>query len=227
VRNTLLADEARRRGYDKSPQIAIATKKAIAQALLRSKVGEAVTADNQDPARLKRYYESNIGRYVHGIKRRVVHLVAETDNQQLSESEALQVVEKARKAALGAVDEADFITKVQPFESALGPVKTETLPPFEADNNRLVRPFVEATFAIAKVGDLSPPVKTRFGLHIIYLAEEIAAINRSFEDAKKEIAQTVLPESKRAETAEIMSSLLSDKEIFIFDNALKEGSFPE
>lgn len=227
VRNALLAQEAARRGYGEYPETKAARTAASARALLTSQIKEGITPENLDTKILQQCFEAEKKRYIHGKKRRVVHFLARTGPNRLSKPKAQLIAIKAQKLASTAENEADFIRLVAPLVEEGGKnVITEKLPPFEADTRRYVRSFVEATFELSKVGDISPPVQTDFGRHIIFLAEEIPAVNRSLEEAEQEVLRDCIPKTRRRRAGEIMSRLLSENKIFIFENALKEGNFP-
>jgi len=52
---------------------------------------------------------------------------------------------------------------------------------------RMVEPFEEAVFALRKPGEVTGPVKTQFGYHIIRLDEYLPAGKRSFDEVKGQI----------------------------------------
>jgi len=51
----------------------------------------------------------------------------------------------------------------------------------------MVPPFEKAVFALKHSGDISPPVKTRFGWHVIQLLGRRAARTRSLDEARDDI----------------------------------------
>ena len=55
----------------------------------------------------------------------------------------------------------------------------------------MVPEFEEAAFALKEPGEVSAPVKTQFGWHIIKLEERIPASPVPFETAKPQILQEV------------------------------------
>jgi peptidyl-prolyl cis-trans isomerase D len=64
----------------------------------------------------------------------------------------------------------------------------------------MVEAFEDAAFAL-QPGDISPPVKTRFGLHLIKVEDRQSAGVQSFAEVKDRI-RTVLAEDKAADTLE-------------------------
>jgi parvulin-like peptidyl-prolyl isomerase len=58
---------------------------------------------------------------------------------------------------------------------------------FEA--KRMVKPFADAAFAMSTPGEISEPVKTNFGYHIIQFHEKKPKTVRSFEEVKDKIIQ--------------------------------------
>ncbi len=228
IRNKLLAEEAKRRGFDTAPLVEVVRKDALAKSLLETRVERGISAETLPEKRLEACYEAKKEQYVHPAKRRVVHFLAETDNGALTNDEALALARKAHNVALGAKDEAEFTARLKPILEAEGKkkVRIEHLPPFDAEDSHLVKPFVDAAFSLKSTGDVSAPVQTRFGYHILYLAEEIPAVNRPLREVRQEVAKACVPSARRKKAEEIVSSLLEQQEIFIHEDVLQNGSFP-
>ena len=227
VRNALLAEEAEKRGYDRAPETLAARQKATARALLKDEVEAALTAATLPESDVRAYYDKNKKKYVHGERRTVVHFLARTDKKRLSEAEAEKIATEASRAAQGAVDEADFRKRVKPFvESLKKNAVLESLPPFEAGSKRLVRPFVEAAFELSGTGEVSAPVKTDFGYHVLYLASVEPSMNRSIEDANAEIREAALPMARTQKVSALLAELLNKNKVFIYEDALREGTSP-
>lgn len=60
-----------------------------------------------------------------------------------------------------------------------------------ATSKSLVREFREAAGSLTKVGDISPPIKSQFGYHIIKLVKYDPGRTRTFADVKKSILATM------------------------------------
>jgi parvulin-like peptidyl-prolyl isomerase len=65
----------------------------------------------------------------------------------------------------------------------------------------MVPAFEEAAFAL-KVGDVSAPVKTQFGYHIITVTDRTEAAPQSFDEVRDTIRRTLI--------SEYVESLLDD-----------------
>lgn len=78
---------------------------------------------------------------------------------------------------------ADFAELAQKYSSDATASKGGVLPAFGL--GAMVKPFEDAAFALAKPGDISLPVKTRYGYHIIKLIEKKGV--PSFEDKRSQI----------------------------------------
>ncbi len=71
---------------------------------------------------------------------------------------------------------------------------------------QMVPEFEVATFAM-NVGDVSEPVKTQFGYHIIQLNEKNAAGEKSFDEVKDEVAKKVVYNKQAAAYGEKQEAL--------------------
>lgn len=91
-------------------------------------------------------------------------------------------LDRAEEIYRKAKDGADFAELAKEYSSDTGSAKRGgVLPAFGA--GEMVEPFEEAAFALNVPGELSQPVKTRFGYHIIKLIEKKGL--PSFENKKK------------------------------------------
>ena len=81
----------------------------------------------------------------------------------------------------------------------------------------MVPAFSEAAFSLKEIGDVSQPVKTQFGWHIIQLTGK-----RGFKDADKNIIrQTLLAEKRKKVVEDYFSSLEQKFKTTIFKDKLE------
>ncbi len=219
VRNKLLAAESKRRGYGRYKEIADVRKKALARSLLRHEIGEGINPETLDQKKLKQYYEATKEQFVHGPQRRVVHILVQSNTK-----EALKIAEALAERARKVKSEEEFISlgeaKKKEFSDK---VIFEHLPPFSVETKKFVRPFVEGAFAISEVGQTSPPVETKFGWHVIYIAEKLPGKNLSFEEVKMDLAGTALPYERGVRAKELLERLRNSGNVFIFEDVVHNG----
>lgn len=160
--------------------------------------------------RLKKYYDGNLDKF--------------SQEKQIRASHLLLTVSKGTPAA----KEADIRKKIDSLyeEAKKAPEKFADLAKKHSQGPsnkvggdlgyftfaRMVKPFSEAAFALKKVGDISKPVKTDFGYHIIKLTG-IKPEKRellSDQDVKRRIARVLLEQDKtQAELKKVATQLLA------------------
>jgi peptidyl-prolyl cis-trans isomerase C len=228
VRRELLTFEAQRRGWDKLSDVKDAKQKALARVLLREKIDKGINFNTLDKKKLNRYYEVNKERFVHGLQRRVMHILVLGGKKGLPDDKAREIAAEAAKRAENIKTAEEFVQFGDSFikehnnsEELKGKIKIEQLPPFSADTDQFVRPFVEAAFAVPKVGQSSNEIKTEFGWHVIFVQEEIPPINRQFSEVAEDLGQEVLPQEKQLRASEYIEKLYKNSDVFIFEDVLQ------
>lgn len=149
-------------------------------------------------------YATPVGQVSEPVRTRFgVHLVKPTDRQPAKEEIGARhilistneevSVDSARTVILGLKERIeageDFAALAREFSQDPGSgVKGGDLGVF--GRRRMVAPFEEAAFALENVGDLSGPVETRFGVHLIQLTE--VADRPTFDEAYDELRELAL-----------------------------------
>jgi peptidyl-prolyl cis-trans isomerase C len=148
-----------------------------------------------DDAELHKYYDEHKADFeeVHArhilIRFKGSPLAVKPGEKDLTEEEALAKAQEVRKKL---VDGGDFASLAsQESDDTQTAAHGGDLSFFR--HNQMVPPFDEAAFKLA-VGELSQPVKTPFGYHLIKVDEKRS---KSFEDAKDEIERRLRPEMAR------------------------------
>ncbi len=221
VRNELLSQEAMKRGFGNEIEVKYAKKTALARACLKKRVGEDITTQTLDEEKLRALYEANIERFVHGVYRRVRHILVFTGDVGLPDDEAFKVATEIAEEAERIATEQEFVELFRSFNDKYpSTLKLERLKPFDAANTRYVPEFVAGTFAIKGIGDTSPPIKTSFGWHVIFVAAELPAKNEPYEDVRDSLARSVLPAEKELKYEAFVDELEQRIGVFLYPQAL-------
>lgn len=183
----VLAEQALRDGIDKTPETAAQLQsmreQVLSEQLLKKKV-EAVTPDQAAIARLARSeYQAQPERFVKSEEVRVRHILLtmapDGSNEAAVKADAIALIKQLRAGAdfaqLAKGRSADRGSAQRGGDLGYFP-KGKMAPEFEA-----------AAFALKKPGDVSEPIKTSFGYHIIELSERKPSTRETFEQALPEL----------------------------------------
>ncbi len=168
------------------------------------------------------YYEDYPDQFKRGEEVHVRHILLKVE-EGADESEWEKVRVEAEKLLKKIKGGADFAELAKKFSQDPGSKdKGGDLGSFP--KGQMVKPFEEAAFSL-KPGQVSDPVRTRFGYHIIKLEEKQEAGQEPFEDARKKIVEK-LKKSKAQDIADDRAYNLSyDLSAEEFDKIAKEGGF--
>jgi len=186
-----LAEEARKADLDKTPavrgQIDMATDEVLARARM-----ENLKANIKLPNFEERAHEEYIGHkdvYVVPGDITVQHILISTKSRDDKDAKALaETVEKEAKANPGQFDA--LVEKYSEDDSKAsnkGIMKGVTKAAF-------VVPFVDASKALKKPGDISAPVKTKYGYHIIKLVSKTPDQQQTFAEVHDRIVDRLKAE---------------------------------
>lgn len=183
LQNKILAAEARKEGYDENvlvrERLALAAEKELADAWLDQVMAEAPAADYE--ALAYEHYLANPDQYRTPERVDVTHLLISSENK--SEEKALEQIE-ALRAELDA-DPARFDDLVMEYSEDPSKSSNRGRFPFMM-RGEMVAPFEEAAFALQQPGEITQPVRTDYGYHLIRLNRRIPSGVRPYETIKEE-----------------------------------------
>ena len=207
-----LAADARAAGLDKDPvlarQIAMAVDKLLAQAQVDRVEAAAATAFDQSAekytARARELYDVNRTKYNVPERVKAAHILVKIDdgNKAAALTKATEI--RARLAA-----GADFAQVAR--ESSNDPTVSKNngeLGYFEAKT--MDPAFAAAAFAMTKPGEISAPVLTSFGYHIILFQGRRPAGIRTFDEVKPELMADLKGKAVAEAKAEATRRIFSD-----------------
>lgn len=171
VDQRLLANEANRQGFDKDPavrrRVALARERLLSGVAVERHIEKTVTE-----AAARELYNEQVVMRPRGEEVKASHILLET------EEEAGAVIARLEKgetfAALATELSIDPSSRVNSGD--LGYFTKEAM----------VEPFAEAAFAL-ETGEISAPVQTQFGWHVIRAEDRRTPAVPSFEDMREDI----------------------------------------
>jgi len=195
VQLTLLAADAEKKGLDQDPsvkeQIAVSRKDILAKAMFEDmqknlKVDDAAIQTYYDAH--KNEYESVKAKHIL-IRVKGAPMPGVEGRPELTDEQALV---KANAVRAKLVSGADFATVAKADSDDSGSAaQGGDLGEFR--RGMMVPPFEQAAFSL-KVGEISQPVKSPFGYHIIVVQEHKL---KTLEDSKADIEKAIRPEMAR------------------------------
>ena len=192
-----LAQEARKRKLDQAPGIkqmmVISSDQVLANVLSKQVAGEVKIDDTQ----LHAYYDAHKADFEQA---KAVHILIrfkgsrvppKAGAKDLTEEEALAKAQDVRKQLLAGGDFAT-IAKTESDDTASATAGGSLGP--AAGRGKFVGPFDQAVFSLP-IGQISEPVKTPFGYHLIKVEERGS---KTFEEARPDIEKKIKPELVKA-----------------------------
>ena len=164
---------------------------------LKLKVEESLKVSEDE---MKKYYEEKKETFNTPAKVKASHILIKIDEKKDKEAAkklAEKVAEEAKKAAK---DMGSFAKLAEKYSEDPGSKKRGgDLGYFERteDGGKMVKEFSDGAFALKEVGDISDPVESEFGFHIIKLTGKKEKIEKTFDDVKNSIENTLKTEKRK------------------------------
>ena len=232
VRNELLAQEAQRQGFDRSPAVKEQMKRAMIQELIKKQLDEKLTGSDIADGDLKKFYDAHIEDFVKPERARVFHIV-------LPARDAKEKAE-ARKKALALLKDIDAREKkgeVNAFQTtAMKESKDQLSAPMGGDLRFLSRDelakaysseLANAVFEMRGVdggpatpGEKAGPIETPAGVELVKLQVKTVALNRGLDESKDSIHGRMARERRSREYDEWMKRLRESTKVAINDAEL-------
>ncbi len=225
IRNELLAQEAQRQGFDKSPAVKEQMKRAMIQELIKKQLDEKLTGADIADTDLKKFYDAHIDDFVKPERARVFHIL-------LTARDAKEKTEAHKKAVamLKDIDAREKKGEANAFQAtAIKESKDQLSAPMGGDLRFLSRDelakaysaeLANAAFEIKNPGDKAGPVETPAGVELLKLNVKTVALNRSFEESREAIRGRMARERRSKDYDEWMQKLRKSAQVTIDDAQL-------
>lgn len=146
-----------------------------------------------DDKKIKAYFEQNKAAY-DGTEIKASHILVDT-RQMKTDAEKTQAMEKIKKAKAEVDGGKDFAKVAEEYSDCPSAKKGGDLGFFKR-KGQMVEPFAAAAFAL-KTGQVSDPVETAFGYHIIKVTEVKKGEDVNFEEIKRNVKADMMSESAK------------------------------
>jgi peptidyl-prolyl cis-trans isomerase C len=178
VRRELLIQEAERQKIEEQPEVAEQIKafrhEVMLRTLVQKEIGDKVSVEDKDA---QEYFQANPDEFS-GDRIRAKHILVE------SEDEAKQVLDR-------------LSAKKESFEDVAKVASQDTFTAQKGGDldylarEQMIPEFAKAAFAL-KPGEVSGPVKTPFGFHVIKLVDRKKGQPLGFEQVKDQLKRRLL-----------------------------------
>lgn len=214
VRNLLvrrmLAQEAEKTKLDHDGVIKAGIQVAKERVLSDARIRALDEANAPDDKALEAYarnkYQASLDKFKVPAQTRASHILIEKKNEE-SIKQAEELISKIKAGAK--FEELAKEHSKDPGSAARG----GDLGFF--GEGRMVKPFEDAVKALTKPGDISSPVESQFGYHIIRLEERKPASTMTFEEVKNQLLTEakgeILSQKRALKVAELESKIKFDR----------------
>lgn len=221
IANSLIFKLAEESKFTEKPeikeQLRLVKEHFVASVFLKEQVVKSVMVDEDDA---KKYYQINLQEFVdvpEQVKAR--HILLKL-SQNATEDEVRKVMEKAESIIKLIKEGADFGEMAKIHSDDPG-TKSRGGDLGFFGKGRMVKPFEDAVFSM-KVGDISAPVKTNFGIHIIKLEEKKEAKYKPYETVKEQVLKRALEEKQKKAVLDYMENLFKENKVQINEEEILE-----
>lgn len=178
---------------------------------LLEKLGGKVVTDKE----IRAYYDENLAKYKVREQIRARHILLKTAKDATPEQIAEVKVKADQLAAEAKKNNNDEAFAALAKKHSEGPTAPRGGDLSFFARNRMVKEFDDKAFSM-KVGEVSEPVKTRFGWHIIRVVEKKEAMTRSFEEVQESISRTLRNRENRTARQDLIEKLRAKAKVEIY-----------
>ena len=234
IKNELLAQEAQRRGLEKTPAVQEIVKRAMVQELLRQQLDEKLAGGDLADGDLRKFYEGHVDDYVKPEKIRINHLlVAASPDNQIARREArhkaIRLLEDIiQREAKGAINAFQVVAMAESNDLQSKPVGGDMrYLSREEMTKELGEPVADAVFQMVKPGDKAGPIETPKGFEIVKLQNKTVALDKRFEDVKEMVRQRMARERRSKDYDDFIKRLRDGGNVKLHDAEIARLPNPE
>ena len=198
IRFEVMANEARRRGYDEDPEVLRVMKQQMISKFLQKDFESKLKVEDVPDADVEKYYKDHPAEFNQKDEVRVSEVVAKDKPKADKAYAEAKALPKGGPAAMAPTPEQkqfkDIVAKYSEDEDAKQ--RGGDLGFFDKETTRYPKPVVEASFKLAEVGDVTPPFKTDKGWTVVRLTQKRPGFNRPLAEVKRQIQQRLFRDTR-------------------------------
>ena len=186
IRFEVMANEAKRRGYDKDPEVLRVMKQQMISKFLQKDFESKLKVEDVPDADVEKYYKDHPDEFNRKDEIRVAEILV----KDKSKADKAFAEAKALPKTAGPGDQKSFrdlVTKYSEDEDSKA--RGGDLAFFAKDSTTYPKPIVDAAFTLTDVGQVAPPIKTDKGWAIIKLTQKRPGFSRPLPEVKRQIQQ--------------------------------------
>jgi peptidyl-prolyl cis-trans isomerase C len=209
--------EMEKRGYTESSLKASMRKQITIQAFLDETIASKTSVTEQEA---RSFFDENPDRFSQEAQVKASHILinAPSEAPQEEKDKALKRAREITELARG--EGADFAALAK--EHSEGPSGPSGGDLGFFGRGRMVKPFEEAAFSM-KVGEISDPVLTQFGYHVIKVTDRQAGKTMSFEEVKDNLMAGLKNDKVNRMVNDRIKELSEKAEIEVFLTSSSSG----
>jgi peptidyl-prolyl cis-trans isomerase C len=219
VRFEVLAREAQNRGYDRDPEVQRALKNQMISALLQKEIDDKLKPEDVGDAEVARYYQEHTAEFRQPEQVRVSQIF--TTDQARAEKAAV-----AARALRGKPDAdkafRDLVAGTSEDEDSKS--RGGDLTFFDRESSMYPKPVVEAAFRLTEIGEVSPPVRTDNGYHVLVLTQRRPGFTRALPEVSREIRRQILRERRAKKMDELVAEMRQRMKVEVYEDQLAKVS---
>jgi peptidyl-prolyl cis-trans isomerase C len=220
VRFETLAAEAARKGYDKDEEVVRTMKQVMIQKLMRDEFDKKIKLEDISEADCRKFYDEKKDEYNKPEEVRVSHILVPTEakaKEVIAKYNELNNKEKGQDAR-------HFRELVNQYstDDAMNKQRGGDLSFFAQNSTQWPKEVVEAAFKLKNIGDISAPVKSAKGWHVLKLTGRRKAINRTFEEVKRQIQNRLYRDKRQKAQEDYINELKKKANVQLFEDKLAQ-----
>jgi peptidyl-prolyl cis-trans isomerase C len=215
INMNLLAAEARRRGYDRNPEV-ITVKKNRLATLMHRTLADSIEETPPTEEALRAYYDKNYSKYNKPERIRVRHILI-SDRKK-----AQGLLSRLKKENVSQYQFRQYAREMSEDEQTASQGGDLTFISRNDTDSDVSPALITAAFQIQANGDIYPYlVETEAGFHILMRTGYRKAINLQFEDARERIIKLVQRQTHKDSVETALAGLQKKYPVSLYEENLK------